>query len=183
MINTDRLRRHQQRLGSQAMLELQLYTDEQSLQWATRSELSITELGAVSSSFTVNSRTCQELKLRFPALSWTERIFFSPFQVLENSEKKFQDLPRGVGTPDQPRSMTESIRFQEQFYKQVCAEPRPLAVNPALPTFAAERRAVAPCYRSPVAKLLLRPIWDRRTDGHRTITQTLVLCTSRGQCQ
>jgi len=79
--------------------------------------------------------------------------------------------------------MTESIRFQEQFYKQVCAEPRPLAVNPALPTFAAERRAVAPCYRSPVAKLLLRPIWDRQTDGHRTVTQTLVLCTSRGQCQ
>ena len=182
MINTDRLRRHQQRLGRQAMLELQLYTDAQSLQWATGSELSITELGAVSSSFTVNSRTCQELKLRFPALSWTERIF-QHFPGPWKFRKKIPGPSRRRGNPSQPRSMTESIRFQEQFYKQVCAEPRPLAVNPALPTFAAERRAVAPCYRSPVAKLLLRPIWDRQTDGHRTVTRTLVLCTSRGQCQ
>jgi len=34
--------------------------------------------------------------------------------------------------------------------KQVCVQPRPLTVNTALPAFAAERRAAAPCYRSSV---------------------------------
>ena len=94
MINTDRPLRHQQRLGSQAMLELQLYTDAQSLQWATGSELSITELGAVSSSFTVNSRTCQELKLRFPTLSWTECIFSAlsrSLKIQRKNSRTFQE--------------------------------------------------------------------------------------------
>ena len=61
------------------------------------------------------------------------------------------------------------------FSIQVCVQPRPLAGNMALPAFAAERRAAAPCYRSPsVSKLLLRCCngtdgrTDRETDGHRT---------------
>ena len=48
--------------------------------------------------------------------------------------------------------------------QQVCVRPRPLAVNVALPAFAVERRAAAPCYRA-VSMLLLhcRNWTDRRT--------------------
>jgi len=47
--------------------------------------------------------------------------------------------------------------------EQVCVQPRLSAVNMALPAFAAERRAAAPCCRSPVAcdravLQLLRPL-------------------------
>ena len=55
--------------------------------------------------------------------------------------------------------------------QQVCVKPHPLAVDKALPAFAAERRAAALCYRSPVdgdqtvSKLLHHhPFWDRQTD-------------------
>ena len=68
---------------------------------------------------------------------------------------------------------------------QVCVQPRPLAVNMALPTFAAERRAAGPCYCNPVALPATglcqsccsahdgtdKPSQtDRETNGHRTVT-------------
>jgi len=40
------------------------------------------------------------------------------------------------------------FRFQS---KKVCVQPRPLAINVALPTFAADHHTAAPCYRTPGA--------------------------------
>jgi len=45
-----------------------------------------------------------------------------------------------------------SVNITAPELKQVCVQPRPLAVDMTLPAFAAERRAAAPCCRSPVVK-------------------------------
>ena len=67
-------------------------------------------------------------------------------------------------------------------YRQACVQPRPLAVNTALPAFAAERRAAAPCYLIPVAgdravsKLLIRCC--RGTDGRTDARQLHRPCSA-----
>jgi len=48
---------------------------------------------------------------------------------------------------------------------QVCIQPRPLAVNMALPAFGPERRAAALCYRSPVAGDLIVYQQYQQADG------------------
>jgi len=61
----------------------------------------------------------------------------------------------------------ENLYFLSSF-QQVGVQPRPFAVNTALLAFAAERRAAAPCYRSPVA-------------GDRAVSKPLLRCCNPGQ--
>jgi len=45
-----------------------------------------------------------------------------------------------------------SVNITAPELERVCVQPRPLAVDMTLPAFVAERRAAAPCCRSPVVK-------------------------------
>jgi len=107
-------------------------------------------------------------------LSHEHRWSFYPFNRLPVKEAKYKHnvilLATGV-IYILATHATWSLLTNEQ----ACVQPRPSAVNTALPAFHAESRAAAPYYRSLVAcdwavsKLLLRQCWDRQTDGRTTV--------------
>jgi len=109
------------------------------------------------------------------AVDSTERAFTHPARHVTRDAGKISISATNRVEINSAIELVKTLKAcygQPSQIQQVCIQPRPLAVNMALPAFAAERRAAAPCYRSSVAcdravsKQFLRYCngTDRRTD-------------------